>query len=86
MVARTDSGGLPLAAGIGLFLLIFLGNWALTQWLSISIRSEIETRGELAEEIGQQRRVLRDLEAKTFLGGRATRNEQRAVRGADEGD
>ena len=60
------SWGLPLAAGIGLFLLILLGNWVLTQWLSISIRSKIETREELAEEIGQQRRLLRDLEAKTW--------------------
>ena len=60
------SWGLPLAAGIGLFLLILLGNWALTQWLSISIRSRIETREELAEEIGQQRRLLRDLEATTW--------------------
>ena len=60
------SWGLPLAAGIGLFLLTLLGNWALTQWLSISIRSKIETREELAEEIGQQRRLLRDLEATTW--------------------
>ena len=60
------SWGLPLAAGIGLFLLILLGNWALTQWLSISIRSRIETREELAEEIGQQRRLLRELEATTW--------------------
>ncbi len=49
-----------------LFLLIMLGNWALTQWLSISIRSKIETRDELAEEIGQQRRLLQDLEATTW--------------------
>ena len=60
------SWGLPLAAGIGLFLLILLGNWGLAQWLSISIRSRIETREELAEEIGQQRRLLQDLEAKTW--------------------
>ena len=60
------SWGLPLAAGVGLFLLILLGNWALTQWLSISIRSRIETREELAEEIGQQRRLLRELEATTW--------------------
>lgn len=60
------SWGLPLAAGIGLFLLILLGNWALTQWLSISIRSRIETREELAAEIGQQRRLLRELEARTW--------------------
>ena len=57
---------LPLAAGIGLFALILLGNWGLTQWLSISIRSRIETREELGEEIGRQRQLLRELEGNTW--------------------
>ena len=60
------SWGLPLAAGIGLFVLILLGNWGLTQWLSISIRSKIETREELTAEIEEQRRTLRELEGETW--------------------
>ena len=60
------SWGLPLAAGSGLFVLILLGNWALTQWLSIGIRSRIETREELDREIGERTQVLEQLDEATW--------------------
>ncbi len=57
---------LPLGAGIGVFVLILLGNWGLTRWLSSSIRSQIEIREGLREEIREQSRTLEELEAVTW--------------------
>ena len=57
---------LPLGAGIGVFVLILLGNWGLTRWLSSSIRSQLEIREGLREEIREQSRTLEELEAETW--------------------
>lgn len=56
----------PLALSLSLLLGIFAGSWALTQWLSYSITSQLETRATLAQQIEQQQRTLAQIEAKTW--------------------
>lgn len=56
----------PLALSLSLLLGIFAGSWGLMQWLSSSIKSQLETRAALAQQIEQQRQTLATIEAKTW--------------------
>lgn len=56
----------PLALSLSLLLGIFAGSWALMQWLSYSITSQLETRAELAQQIRAQEQTLAKIEARTW--------------------
>lgn len=56
----------PLALSLSLLLGIFGGSWALMQWLSYSITSQLETRAALAQQIEQQQQALAKIEARTW--------------------
>lgn len=56
----------PLALSLSLLLGIFAGSWALMQWLSYSITSQLETRAELAQQIKVQEQTLAKIEARTW--------------------
>ena len=60
------SWGLPLAAGIGLFLLISIGSWGLAQWQSGRIRDRNQTLERLDLEIGERTQVLEQLDEATW--------------------
>ena len=57
---------LPLAAGIGLFLLISIESWGLAQWQSSRIRARSQTLERLDLEIGERTRVLEQLDEATW--------------------
>lgn len=56
----------PLLLSLSLSLGIFAGSWGLMQWLSHGIQSQLETRAALAQEIQRQKRVLAQIESKTW--------------------
>ena len=56
----------PLALSLSLLLGIFAGSWALTAWFSHSIKSQIETRAALAQQIAAQEQALAKIEARTW--------------------
>ena len=56
----------PLALSLSLLLGIFAGSWGLTALFSHSIKSQLETRATLAQQIEQQQRTLAQIEAKTW--------------------
>ena len=60
------SWGLPLAAGIALFLLILIGSWGLAQWQSSRIRDRSQTLERLDGEVEERTRVLEQLNAGTW--------------------
>ena len=52
--------------GLSVLLGICGGSWALTQWLSSTIQSQIRTRTTLAAEIETQRATLQQLQDQTW--------------------
>ena len=60
------SWGLPLAAGIALFLLISIGSWGLAQWQSSRIRARNQTLERLDLEIAERTRALEQLDEATW--------------------
>ena len=55
----------PPAVGLSFFLGIFTGSWGLTQWLSNSIQSHIDTQA-LAVKIEEQRRAIKHQQRTTW--------------------
>lgn len=60
------SWGLPLAAGIALFLLISLGSWGLAQWQSSRIRARSQTLERLDAEVEERTQILEQLNEATW--------------------
>jgi outer membrane lipoprotein-sorting protein len=52
--------------GLSLFLGISTGAWALTAWLSNSIKNKLETRATLSQQIEQQQQTLTQFKAQTW--------------------